>query len=106
MISNHSPPKQLSRNGKPLIPCSELSLLHIAAFYDHLEMFILLQSQGIPLRVKSAAQYLPLHYACVGNAKEVVAYILENDPEQAVIELDVEVFYFLTFSATKSCYFR
>lgn len=83
-------PKQLSRNNKPLVPCRELSLLHIAAYYDNLEMFILLHMRGISLRIPSAASYLPLHYACVGNAQEVASYILENDPEQGKLELDVQ----------------
>ena len=83
------PPPRLSRNSKEIVPCKEVSLLHIAAYYDNLEAFLFLLSKGIPLRIASGAGYLPLHYACVGNAKEVVAYILKMDPEQASLELEV-----------------
>ena len=83
------PPRQLSRNSKEFIPCYELTLLHIAAYFDNLEVFIFLILQGLPIRSPSASSYLPLHYACVGNAKEVAAYILEEDPEEAKLELEV-----------------
>lgn len=82
-------PKQITRSNKTFIPCKDVSLLHIAAYYDNIEVFILLILKGAFFRIKSAASYLPLHYACVGNAKEVAAYILENDPDEAKLDLDV-----------------
>ena len=85
------PPKQLSRiNNKTFIPFTELTLLHIAALYDNLEVFLYLLQKGFTLRTPSGHSYYPLHYACVGNAKEVAAYILEEDPEQAKLELEVQ----------------
>jgi ankyrin repeat protein len=85
-----TPPRHLSRNSKEFIPCKELTLLHIAAYFDNLESFIFLVNNGFKLRAPSASSYLPLHYACVGNAKEVASYILESDPEQATMDCSVQ----------------
>ena len=85
-----APPRQLSRNSKEFIPCKELTLLHIAAYFDNLEVFIFLTMHGLIIRSPSASSYYPLHYACVGNAKEVAAYILDQDPEEAKLDLEVQ----------------
>ena len=86
--------RQLSQAGekteKMLLPMGNLSLLHVAAFYDNLEIFLFLESNGIPLDVKSGDSYAPLHYACAGGAVECVAYILEKRPDQATEEFDCQ----------------
>ena len=86
--------RQLSQAGekteKMLLPMGNLSLLHVAAFYDNLEMFLFLESNGIPLDVKSGGSYAPLHYACAGGAVECAAYILEKRPDQATEEFDCQ----------------
>lgn len=82
-------PARLSRNSKEIVPCKGVSLLHIAAYYDNLESFLFLLEKGINLRITSEAGYYPIHYACVGDAREIVSFILKKDPEQAKLELDV-----------------
>lgn len=78
-------------NQKLAIPTESLSLLHVAAYYDHFELFILLEAIGIPLNALSAASYYPLHYACAGRALECAAYIIEKDPDQVRVEkLDIQ----------------
>lgn len=83
-------PKINGLTDRLIIPQDSLSLLHVAAFFDNLEMFILIESLGISLRVLSGSSYFPLHYACLGRAIECAAYILEQDPEQATMEFDCQ----------------
>ena len=75
--------------GLPL-PKSNLSLMHIAAFADSLDVFIYLnKNQGLKIRHESAAGYYPLHYACLNGSYEVASYILSVDPEEAKLELEI-----------------
>ena len=76
------------KSSQLLIPPIGLSLLHIAAFEDSLESFILLNR--IPLTIQSADLYLPIHYACLNGSKEVLTYILTMDPSQAYTEYRTE----------------
>ena len=47
------------------IPENNITLLHVAAYYDSLECFIFLQTKtNLNLRVESANGLFPLHYAC------------------------------------------
>jgi hypothetical protein len=77
-----------------VLPHDNISLLHIAAYYDNLEVFLFLvtlaeSSPGsLTLRTPSGASYLPLHYACYDAARECTAYILEQDPEQAAMQCE------------------
>jgi ankyrin repeat protein len=89
-----------NKTEKSIMPSDQLSLLHVAAYYDNFEIFCLLESLGIPLRVPSGASYFPLHYACFGRAMECAAYILERDPKEATLEHDCEYqpIYLATFS--------
>jgi ankyrin repeat protein len=68
---------------KDLLQNDDVSLLHIAAYFDCFEIFLYLISIGLELRVLSGQCYWPLHYACWGQAIECTAYILEQDPTQA-----------------------
>lgn len=67
----------------------KISLLHAAAFYNSLESFCFLETKYQTertenvLRKLSTKSYFPLHYACFSGAREIVAYILDKDPEQA-----------------------
>ena len=67
----------------------EITLLHVAAFYDSLECFCFLESKYKTkkneniLRTPSTKSYYPLHYACFNGSREIVAYILSQDPEEA-----------------------
>lgn len=75
-----------------------MTLIHIAAYYDSFEMFLYLLSLGLSLRQLSGASYYPLHYACAGRAKECASYILEQDPEQAQLEILIHlIFYLISF---------
>ena len=90
---------------KPALPETNLSLLHIAAYCDSLEIFIYLQEDcHLPLDFKSISNYSPIHYACYGGSLEVVSYILQKDPKQATILPDVEhhLLYLATCSGNAS----
>ena len=64
------------------LPTSDLSLLHVAAYYNSLECFqYLYKEKQLPLRLQSQKGYLPLHYACYNGSTEVALYILNEDPE-------------------------
>jgi ankyrin repeat protein len=73
-----------------VLPFSNISLMHIAAFYDSLDCFVYLESKSLQYNQESAGSYLPIHYACLNGAYEVVCYILNKDPEQAKILPAVE----------------
>jgi ankyrin repeat protein len=78
-IKKRYPPNQYDFS----LPSDNLTLLHIAAVHDALECFIALTNKSCNLRAQSAASYLPLHYACLGNSLEVALYILTQDRDQA-----------------------
>ena len=79
---------ETKKSSRSILPETELSLLHIAAFEDSLEAFILLNR--ISLTIQSAESYLPIHYACSNGSKEVLTYILSIDPSQAVTNYSTE----------------
>lgn len=96
-------PSRLLREqtGQLSLPTSNITLMHVAAFCDSLDMFIYLMYElNFSLRIASADLYLPLHYAVYGGAKEVAYYILENDPEQAKLETETnhQLLYFAVIS--------
>ena len=80
-----------------LIPENSLTLMHVAAFYDSFEMLLYLYSQGLPLSITSGGSYFPLHYACIGRAKECAAYILEQEPELARRDVLFIFIYYVSF---------
>jgi ankyrin repeat protein len=59
----------------PAVSNRSVSLLHIAAFYDNLEMFLQLIELGVPAELPSDHDFHPLHYAAVGGATEVAHFI-------------------------------
>lgn len=73
-ISNSRP----NEKGFPL-PLTNLSLLHIAAYYDALECFYLIHKKGVQLDIQSAGDMTPFHYSCAKGSLEVSVYILRND---------------------------
>lgn len=82
-FSFHYPTEtDLSDNNTFIIPNNELPLIHIAAFFDNLDVFSLLHQRGVSLRKVTTSNFYPLHYACAGGANEVTAYILSKDPIQ------------------------
>ena len=85
---------------KDFLPLKSLSLLHIAAYADSLEVFIYLVQQGIPIDIVSADSYLPIHYACVEGSSEVCLYILSQRPDLASTHFSVK--YDLITLATRS----
>jgi len=74
--------------------------MHVAAYYDSLEAFAYFESLGFDSLGRTAARYLPLHYACAGGALEVCAHILSREPGQAAAVPEVE--HHLIFLATTS----
>jgi ankyrin repeat protein len=75
---------------KPTLPDTNISLLHIAAYFDSLDCFLYLEDKGLSYDQESAASYLPIHYACSNGSYEVVCYIIKKDPRQAGILPAVE----------------
>ena len=72
-----------------------VTLLHAAAFYESLECFVFLHKQkNFNIQLLSVKSFLPLHYACFNNSREIVAYILSEDPEQVKIPRDNSLFNF------------
>lgn len=67
------------------LPTDNLSLLHIAAYFDSLECFIYLHNYGIKIDFPSANGLYPVHYACLKASIEVLYYILSIDSTQATI---------------------
>ena len=82
------------------IPSVNLTLMHVAAYYDSLEVFVYLESIGFLLEEESADQYRPIHYGCLNGSLEVCTYILSKMPEQARIlpEVDFHLIYLATTS--------
>jgi ankyrin repeat protein len=90
-------PGQPKKDPRPdLLPRDNLSLLHIAAYYNNFEIFLYLLDIGaahgdaLSLRTPSGASYFPFHYACYGSSIECASYILEQDPGLATLEHDCQ----------------
>lgn len=60
---------------EPSFPTRGLTLMHIAALYDSFEVFMFLINRGFSIDIKSANDYQPIHYAAIGNSREVLTYI-------------------------------
>ncbi|KAK8893366.1 hypothetical protein M9Y10_021783 [Tritrichomonas musculus] len=62
----------------------QITLLHVAAFFDSLECFCyLLPKFKYGLRTQSVKAYYPLHYACFNGSREIAVYILKKEPQMA-----------------------
>lgn len=71
-------------NQEKNLPSTQLTLLHVAAYYDSLEIFFYLNStKGMPIGILSGHSFLPLHYACWNGSEEVASFILTNDQSEA-----------------------
>ena len=80
----HSANYSITIQNQNTLPNDNLTLLHIAAYYNALDCFRYLQlTRKIPLRMKSASSYYPLHYSCLSGSSEISLYILSQDPDQA-----------------------
>lgn len=64
------------------LPNDNLTLLHIAAFCDALECFIVLVNHELSIQTMNAKGDLPIHYACLYGSLEVLTYILKREPSQ------------------------
>ncbi|EAY13564.1 ankyrin repeat protein, putative [Trichomonas vaginalis G3] len=60
------------------VPTQQLTLLHVAAYYDSLECIIALIELGLDVDVKTRDGYTPLMYACASGSYESALYLLEN----------------------------
>lgn len=75
-----------------------LTILHLIACYDFVECFeYYLTNSELSIRQTYYNNiYLPLHYACWFGSKSVALYILNNDPEEALLcpnENDLSLLY-------------
>ncbi|OHT00071.1 hypothetical protein TRFO_33305 [Tritrichomonas foetus] len=82
------------------LPKVGLSLLHLTAYADFTEAFSYCESLGIPLSIKSAGSFLPIHYACARDALEILSYIVSREPQQVTDSYDVD--HSLLFYAVES----
>ena len=57
------------------LPSTSLGILHVAAFYDSLEVFLYCFNRGLSLEMRSGAEFKPIHYAALGNATEVATFL-------------------------------
>lgn len=67
---------------KLILAKDNLTAMHIAAFTDSLECFVILEESGLNINALSANNYLPFHYALVGGSLEVSSYIISKDHSQ------------------------
>ena len=65
-----------------ILPINNLTPMHITAFADSLECFVILERLGLDINSLSANNYLPFHYALVGGSLEVSSYIISKDHSQ------------------------
>ena len=57
------------------IPTVNISLLHIAAFYESTECYVYLhETAGFPLDIQEVSGFVPLHYAFYSNSLEIICY--------------------------------
>ncbi|OHS98741.1 hypothetical protein TRFO_08753 [Tritrichomonas foetus] len=77
------------------LPSDNLSLMHVAAFYDALECFIILSQNGFQVDCQSADSLHPIQYACYSDAVEIVSYILQVKPSEATFNFSDKVFIYL-----------
>lgn len=64
------------------LPTTGLTLLHLAAYYDFFEAFLFFSGHDkLPICIKSASSFLPLHYAYARGSLEIICYILTQNPE-------------------------
>ena len=75
-----------SRTGSATIPESDmprksLKLVHVAAFYDSLECLLFLHNRGFSLESLCAGDFRPIHYAALGGATEVTAFLCAQKVE-------------------------
>jgi ankyrin repeat protein len=89
-----------SGKSKLVLPEDNVSLMHIAAFFDSLDCFLYLEGKNLLYNQESSGSYLPIHYACLSGSYEVVCYIITKDPKQATVLPAVK--YHLIYLATVS----
>ena len=75
--------------GNKHLEANQLTLAHIAAFYDSLECFVYIYKKmgGDSLNMWSAHSKSPLQYACANGSLEVATFILSLAPNQENQEL-------------------
>lgn len=84
-----------------ILPLSSLSLMHIAAFFDSLEIFVFLEMHAhLSPSILNASSIHPIQYAIYGNSLEVASYILNKYPDEALI--DASLSYALYYCAASS----
>lgn len=62
----------------PALPCTQLTLLHVAAVYDSAECLLYLLDWGVPTDAKSGNDVHPLHYAAAAGSIECAALLLDR----------------------------
>lgn len=65
-----------------ILPFNNLSLLHVAAFYDSLESFVTIQKlTKMSVFIQTDQSLQPIHYACYSHSIEIATYILTLFPD-------------------------
>lgn len=64
-----------------ILPNKNLTLLHIASFYDSTECLFELLKLNSNVNISSADEYYPLHYAALSNSNECASILLSMDAD-------------------------
>lgn len=54
-------------------------IVHVAAFYDSLDVFIYLLRSGLRIDAKSSGDFEPIHFAAIGRSTEVAMFICSQN---------------------------
>ncbi|EAY22519.1 ankyrin repeat protein, putative [Trichomonas vaginalis G3] len=85
LMSVHPVNQFVTCKEKNLLPTERISIIHAAAYYDAINIFIYLDREmNMSIQNKTDQNYTPLHYACANNSIEVATYILIKNPQLAV----------------------
>lgn len=94
----------LPANKRKYLSYNNLSLLHVAAFYDSLECFSILHSIfHLPLDILNSNSEHPIQFACFSNSLEIATYILLNKPDEAKVVLPPERSLYMLCVQNKYC---
>ena len=88
----------------PNFPRSDLSLAHVAAFYDALECLIVVLDSGIEVDAVTSDGYTPLMYACANSSLECATYLLSKkaDPNKETQKYNRSPLYFAAYSGSST----
>lgn len=73
------------------LPRHNLTLLHIAAFFDSTECLLVLLNNKVPINIFSAADLQPLHYAVLSGSLECASILLAEGADPNYSPADIHL---------------